>query len=328
MVSQPRGARVLTEELVLGWMDPSIGSRNTGDEIIADAVEAELANLLPGATVLRIPTQKWLGRHERKLVNACNHFVVGGTNILNGNIPQYMQWKLDPALLAALRGRTSLLAVGWWQYNNEPNVLSRTIWRELIASGTNSVRDNYTASILRSIGIDCRYTSCVTMWNLPEKIDIQERRPEGVIVTVTDYHRDPVRDFKLLSGLKQRYRSVIAWPQSERDEEYLKSLDRSVVLLGRRLDDFNDALTSGSYDFVGTRLHAGIRALQLGVKATIVAVDNRASEISKSTGLPVVSRQLTADDWKQIEDRSPIKLSIPVSQINAWRRDFALNSLI
>ena len=43
-------------------------------------------------------------------------------------------------------------------------------------------------------------------------------------------------------------------------------------------------------DFVGTRLHAGIHAMQAGQSGVILAVDNRASEIGTSTGMSVVGR--------------------------------------
>lgn len=312
----------MTQEVVLGWMDPSINSRNTGDEIIADSVELELKRLCPNAVVLRIPTQTWLSRKERKLLEVCQHFLVGGTNILNGNIPQYMQWKLDPHLLRAIAGRTSLLGVGWWQYNNEPSKLSSAIWRSVLGNGVHSIRDQYTVEVLSRIGIASHYTACVTMWQLPDKIEFTQDAPSKVLTTVTDYHRDPVRDSMLLKGLRERYDDVVAWPQSKRDEDYLRSLDRGIGILEPGLQSFNEALESGSYDFVGTRLHAGIRALQLGVKATIVAVDNRAPEISKTTGLPVITRQLTPADWRAVEDRSPLSLNIPRKYIDAWRYEF------
>lgn len=208
----------MTSELVLGWMDPSIGSRNTGDQIIADSVESELAKLLPQATILRVPTQTWLSRKERRVVDACDHFIVGGTNILNGNIPKYMQWKLDPHVVAKISGRTSLLGVGWWQYNNEPNRTSRALWKRILSDGAHSIRDQYTVDILKNIGIPSQYTACVTMWGLPEKVEFSPRKPAGVVLTVTDYHRDPVKDSRLLKGLRQRYEQVVAWPQSKHDE--------------------------------------------------------------------------------------------------------------
>jgi hypothetical protein len=41
-------------------------------------------------------------------------------------------------------------------------------------------------------------------------------------------------------------------------------------------------------DFVGARLHGGIRALQRGRRTLTIALDNRAREIAGDTGMPVV----------------------------------------
>lgn len=312
----------MEDNLVLGWFDPSIGSRNTGDEIIADAVEKELRLVAPMVTILRFPTQTWLSRQERKTLSACNHFIVGGTNLLNGNIPWYLQWKLDPQVVGAISGRTSLLGVGWWQYDNEPNALSEFLWKRILSKGAHSVRDEYTQGILKSIGIAGEYTACVTMWDLAPTTKFSEKRPSSVLMTVTDYHRDAVSDSKLIRGLRARYENVVAWPQSIRDVKYLQTLDRSMQLLDPKLSSFNDALKSGEFDYVGTRLHAGVRALQVGVKSTIVAVDNRAREIARSTGLPVIGRGLKVADWSLVDDRNELRLVIPGQGVERWRESF------
>lgn len=309
-------------EHVVGWLDPSLNSRNTGDQIIADAVETELKSLLPDTLFLRIPTQTYLSRKERMLARHCHDFVVGGTNILNGNIPTYIQWKLDPHSFSIYRGSVTLMGVGWWQYQGPPNKISKLAWKGLLGSSVNSVRDDYTKNMLADIGIRSINTVCPTMWRLSEHAHIPPDRPSGVVMTLTDYHRNPIRDAKLIRGLRDRYDRVLVWPQGSKDRAYVRSLDRTASFLGDGLDDFNDALESGEFDYVGTRLHAGVRALQLGVKSTIVAVDNRAVEIAKHTGLPVISGELTANDWAVVEQRQPIELTLPQQAIREWKATF------
>ena len=44
-------------------------------------------------------------------------------------------------------------------------------------------------------------------------------------------------------------------------------------------------------DYVGTRLHAGIRALSKGHRSLVISIDNRAECIGADTGLPVLRRE-------------------------------------
>lgn len=311
----------MANSIRVGWLDPSVNSRNTGDQIIADAVSRELTQTLVGAELVRLPTQTFLNRSERSLVRTCDKFIVGGTNILNGNIPRYIQWKLDPGTYTAYKDRVSTMGVGWWQYQPAVNTISRRVWKGLLASGTNSVRDTYTAERLGEMGVQAINTSCPTVWQLPPTITFSTAAPSSVLMTITDYHKNPARDARLIKGLQERYDEVLIWPQGARDREYLSSLGRDLTFLGPALKDFDDALSSGHVDYVGTRLHAGIRALQFGVRSTILAIDNRATEISRDIGLPVMSNALTESDWQQVDDRKSVQLTIPHAAIEKWKEN-------
>ena len=43
-------------------------------------------------------------------------------------------------------------------------------------------------------------------------------------------------------------------------------------------------------DYVGTRLHAGVRAMQKGRRSIILSIDNRAREMGKDYNLNVIER--------------------------------------
>lgn len=309
----------MANSIRLGWLDPSVNSRNTGDQIIADAVFNELTATLPDVDLVRLPTQTFLNRSERSLARSCDKFVVGGTNILNGNIPRYIQWKLDPGTYTAYKRRVSTMGVGWWQYQATVNSMSRRVWKNLLTAGTNSVRDAYTAERLGEMGVDAINTSCPTVWRLPASTAFSSVAPARVLMTITDYHKDPQRDTRLIRGLQDRYDEVWVWPQGARDREYLSGIDKDVKFIGPALSDFDDALASKEVDYVGTRLHAGVRALQHGVRSTILAIDNRATEISRDIGLPVMSNALTESDWSQVDSRSPANLCIPHAAIGKWK---------
>lgn len=311
----------MANSIRIGWLDPSVNSRNTGDQIIADAVSRELAQTLAEVELVRLPTQTFLSRSERSLVRTCDKFIVGGTNILNGNIPRYIQWKLDPGTYTAYKDRVSTMGVGWWQYQPAVNRISRRVWKGLLNAGTNSVRDTYTVERLGEIGVHAINTSCPTVWQLPSKLAFSSATPSRVLMTITDYHKNPARDSSLIRGLQERYDEVLIWPQGARDREYLSNIGEDLKFIGPSLKDFDDALSSGDVDYVGTRLHAGIRALQFGVRSTILAIDNRATEISRDIGLPVMSNSLTVSDWEQVENRKPVHLTIPHAAIGKWKEN-------
>ena len=74
---------------------------------------------------------------------------------------------------------------------------------------------------------------------------------------------------------------------------------------------------------VGTRLHAGIRALQKGNQALILSVDNRATEINKDINIPVISRF----DLAQIEIAlsREIKIIPKTIEVNLYKDLFLKN---
>ena len=73
---------------------------------------------------------------------------------------------------------------------------------------------------------------------------------------------------------------------------------------------------------MGTRLHAGVRALQHKKRTLILSVDNRANEIAKDTNLPVISRDNLAAIASWINSKYETKIKIPVDNINQWKNQF------
>ncbi|MBN2850072.1 MAG: hypothetical protein JXK92_05385, partial [Erysipelotrichaceae bacterium] len=89
------------------------------------------------------------------------------------------------------------------------------------------------------------------------------------------------------------------------------------------LAEYNGLLESElDIEFVGTRLHGGIRALQLKRRTFIVAVDNRAIEKHKDFNIPVLLRE----DCDKLDDilTQPVKteITIPMDKINEWKSQF------
>jgi hypothetical protein len=95
-----------------------------------------------------------------------------------------------------------------------------------------------------------------------------------------------------------------------------------VAIIEPSVAAFAAALGSDATDYVGTRLHGGIFALQHGVRSLIVAVDNRAAEISRDTGLHVITRDDIEGLRRWIAESPPIALRMPQDGITQWKSQF------
>ncbi|WP_163131645.1 polysaccharide pyruvyl transferase family protein [Agarivorans sp. Alg241-V36] len=309
--------------------DTSIASKNVGDFIIMDAVNEQLANIIPFEQIVTLPTHDTFGREGRRVLNLSEYSIVGGTNLLSSHLLRYQQWKFGAKDLLTLN-HAVLMGVGWWQYQNSPDLYSRTVWnRVLNKKMLHSVRDSFTEKQLSKMGIkNVINTSCSTMWGLtPEHCKkINQSKSNNVVVTLTDYNRDPNADLKLINCLLDNYSEVSFWPQGSGDVSYFESLHslfkRNVTLLNPSLTCLNNALSNADVDYVGTRLHAGIRALQYKKRTIIIGIDNRAIEKSIDFNLTVLKRtdieKLNALINKEIET----KIRIPFENIQTWKSQF------
>ena len=76
-------------------------------------------------------------------------------------------------------------------------------------------------------------------------------------------------------------------------------------------------------DYVGTRLHAGIRALSKGHRTIVISIDNRAKNIGKDTGLPTIEREdievLLQD---KINSEFATNIHMPINNIKQWKKQF------
>lgn len=303
----------------VGWLDPSVDSSNTGDVIIAHAVEKELSRA-GGSRVVRLPTQRRWTAAEFTEAETCAAFYVGGTNLLTSHPRLYRQWKIGPKEISVLRAKVVLLGVGWWQYQGPPDRYARRFLEQILdPHATHSVRDSYTQQQLSFLPHRVLNTTCPTLWDVEEQLSPGNRFRGVVISSVTDYDRDRKRDTAMLTTLRARCDQLFVWPQGSGDARYLSRLGFGGHLLDGTIDDFERVLAQPGAAYVGTRLHAGIRALQLGNAAVVVAVDNRATEIGHDVDLWVIERSdiLNLDDCLDSKDES--LLAIPNDEIDTWR---------
>jgi hypothetical protein len=107
------------------------------------------------------------------------------------------------------------------------------------------------------------------------------------------------------------------------DYDYLRRFDGSgIEVIKPTLQGYTAVLAGEDIDYVGTRLHGGIRALQMGRRTLVIGVDNRGVEIHRDTGLPMVPRADMAAIERWIEGDAATEISLPWSTIEQWRDQF------
>lgn len=315
----------LLKPLIL--FDPSINSPNAGDEIIMLSVRKEIAQLFPNVPVEALATQRFLRLREVWRAKHSTVSIVGGTNLISSNMDVYRQWRLRRRDLWLVRP-VVLLGVGWWQYQESPNLYTRRFLNTLLHHQlVHSVRDRYSLDKLQSIGFaNVVNTGCPSMWGLtPEHCQqIPRQKASNVVTALTDYARDREGDRTLLEILQQNYSRVFLWSQSAADAEYATMLHPGLEVIDT-LKSYDSILESRlDLDYVGTRLHGGIRALQYGRRTILIGVDNRAQEIARDFKLPLVSRGEVASNLAEfVRSGFSTNVVLPTQAISAWRSQFS-----
>jgi polysaccharide pyruvyl transferase WcaK-like protein len=318
--------------LTIGVLNTSVASENGGDFIIMEAAAREISDCLPLSFKIHLTTHEKLSRTSLRLQKNIAFNIACGTNLLHSHMEIVKQWHVGIVASWFLKP-VVLLGVGWRGHaSRKTTPYTKLLLRTLLSrEHFQSVRDSYTEGRLRELGFsNVINTSCPTMWGLtPEHCaDIPIERGEDVVFTLTDYSPEPQKDRELLDVLKHLYRRIYFWRQGSGDCAYLATFARpgEVEILPSSLQAYDDLLAdrSLSVDYVGTRLHGGIRALQHKRRTLIIGVDHRARDKAVDFQLPVQTRYTSPPDLEQIL-RAPLicDIHIPMDNIRRWREQFA-----
>lgn len=154
---------------------------------------------------------------------------------------------------------------------------------------------------------------------------IPKTKAKKVILTLTDYNRDYKKDKELFEILEKNYEAIYFWPQGSEDLEYINELlniQKNYKIISPNLETYEDFLQSNECDFIGTRLHGGIKALQNKKRTIIIGIDNRAIEMSE-IGLPVIKRENIEKDLENmINSNLEIDINLPIESIENWKAQF------
>jgi hypothetical protein len=320
-----------TNYLDLGIIDPSIGTSNLGDLIILDAVISELRKKYPEDLFTHYPAQIHTSYDAKKLMNTKDHLFIAGTNLLSSDMQNHYQWCIDPMHKLFIRHKAILVGVGWWQYQSKPNKYTAGLLKKILSNKyLHSVRDSYTYNKLVEIGItNVVNTSCPTLWGINAEIckQIPINKAKNVVTTLTCYDENPELDRKLLKILLNNYENVYLWVQGLDDVKYLNNIfpeGSRIQLIPPTIAAYNKILDDKTIEYIGSRLHAGIRSLQRGLRTMIIAVDNRALEIAKDTNLNVINRNNLDPVMTFINSPYFTDIKLPLENIEKWRSNLPI----
>jgi len=308
--------------------NPSISSLNIGDHIIFDGANKQLEGLLSNAFVVEVSTHLPISRYLRHTKDFDYKFVCG-SNLLRGKMNRFFrQWDIN-IFNANNIGPCVLVGAGWWQYGDDPNYYTKKLYKKVLSSNIiHSVRDSYTEGQMRKMGFEnVINTACPTMWSLTKEhcLEIPNSKSDEVVTTITDYNRDAINDKRMLEILCDNYKNVYLWLQGTMDYDYFKELklnSEKIKLIPPNLESY-DAILEKNIDFVGTRLHAGVRALQKKKRTIIIAIDNRAIEKEKDFNLKCLLRNENDLLSDLINSDFPTDINIPIENIEKWKSQFS-----
>ncbi|NBI72116.1 polysaccharide pyruvyl transferase family protein [Clostridiaceae bacterium] len=310
--------------------DTSICSNNLGDQIIMYYCN-KIYDDLGFQKREYIPTHIHPDSSYDAVLKSDEIRFVSGTNLLSYDIQKINGWKFPKKISYLIN--LCLLGVGWINYEDKVSAYTRRFYRAILKNSfIHSVRDSFTERQLNKMGIDnVLNTGCPTMWGLSEEHckRIPVSKGSKAITALTDYRQDPKYDRFMLEVILRNYEKVYFWPQGKGDCAYLEQLlsdKHRVSILERSLDSYNEILHEQEVDYIGTRLHAGIHAINREHRSIIIGVDNRAAEISKDTNLCVISRYAMRDCLESIIN-GKFKTDIHINKKNIikWKEQFITN---
>ena len=317
--------------------DTSCGSLNMGDYIICEAVERELDDILKNDFLVKIPTHTPATHFYQnvkrfalyKYCTEANYKFLAGTNILKYHI-FLRPWANFNTNIFNCKPYKNTILVGAGSDKNSARMdfYAKLLYKTVLSKDyIHSVRDESTKDLLNSLGLKAINTGCPTMWSLNANHcrQIPSNKGRNVIFTVTDYRPDPVNDKQMIECLIRNYEKVYCWIQGAEDYEYLQNiadLDQ-IKIVGASLNQYRKALMEiDDLDYVGTRLHAGIFALQNKRRTVVLSVDNRTNDIKETYNFNVVDRSDINSLESMINSSFSTTININEENIRQWKSQF------
>lgn len=316
--------------------DTAIGTMNQGDNIIMDSVIRGIQPVIKNKFVIHFPThtpcfkpleKNALNRRYRFVKNADYKFLCG-TNILHNRMfHPFNTWCINLFDVNYLSGMIGV-GIGCSEYEKEKQrFYSGKLFKRILSDCyIHSARDDATVKVLEGLGKKAINTGCATLWKLtPEHCSlIPTEKANRVVFTLTDYCKSIEKDRFLINFLLQNYQEVFYWPQGLEDCQYLSSLTNTdkIKILSPNLLEYSELLRSGNIDYIGTRLHGGIFAMQNFVRSIIITVDNRARDMSATYSLKTIEREEIDKLDSLCYSKFSTRINLNREAINKWIEQF------
>ena len=321
--------------------DTSSGSLNLGDYIIKKCAEKQLHQLFLNDYIVYTAThtpvthfyQAMLNKTDIvRYANEAKHKIICGTNILSNSMDAIsLNWNINifnckPYI------NSVLMAVGCSKDFENLNLYTKFLYKKIFSTSyIHSTRDDKTAIVLSHLGYKAINTGCVTLWNLNKEhcLKIPKKKNSSVVFTLTDYAQDFEKDQFLIDVLNCEYDDVYFWIQGDEDLKYLKKFKNidKIHIIPPNLISYENVLKLG-VDYVGTRLHAGIYAMNYCCRSIIIAVDNRAREMNKTNKLNCIERDSIDDLPRIIASDIITDVHLNEDNINRWKSQFINSSKV
>lgn len=319
--------------------DTALGTSNQGDEIILKSCLDGLSPILSEAMTFRLATHienysslqmLYPGKQLTQIAFDVDYKFICGTNLIMSNLKHIRPQFWVNLFNSKIYNNSVLVGVGrdsdFEVFDNfyTKKLYSRILSRDFI----HSVRDNETKEVIESLGFKAINTGCPTLWSFDkEKCKrIPKTKGNNVVFSVSGYinQQDPYSDGQMIDCLLDNYETCYAWIQTTADEKYLNSLiniKESRIIPIYSLSKFSKVL-DGSCDYVGTRLHGGIFALQHDARSIIISIDERADGFSSSNNIPILKRENISFLDNYVNSSFNTEINVNRSAINEFISQF------
>ena len=317
-----------------------VGSGNIGDQIIMDSFVSAIPSLFENSFTIQFATHlhnfgltSYKNNPKVEFSNSCDYKFVIGTDLLSAKISKtFYQWPIGP-ISSKLYENAIMVGVGTTYESLLPSRYSRLIYDRILRKDiVHSVRDDFSAKFLSTMGYKVLNTGCPTIWRFTPSFceSINPKKQKDVIISLSGNRalKNPSADKQLLLQINKVYDRKYFWIQTIHDEKYLNSLmpNHDYKLL-YSLKKFAEVCESGCVDYIGTRLHGGIFALQHRVRAFIISVDHRAEGFRDSFNLNVLDRNQIPELPEIVLKDSPVQIRINMEAISEWCSQFGVKCI-
>lgn len=320
----------------ISLLDTGAATMNMGDCIIMEAVKSEMDYLLKNYFVTNFSTHTPIAVEEQISDNFRYNFLkyskytfLCGTDLLEESMDTRIpQWNMNLNNCSVLRN-VILLGIGSSAQNKTGHfnpytkeLLTKVLSKDFI----HSVRNEKARIMLKEIGLEAVNTGCPTVWGLNADFcqHIPNQKSNKVVFSISEFKKDVENDKRLVEFLKKNYQVVYFWPQAYMDYNYLRSIIdlEEIQVIKPNLESFKKVLQNEDVDYVGTRLHGGIFALQHGKRTIILGIDNRAADMYKEININYIQYGDFQLLDKKIYSDLKTEINIPIDQINFFKNQF------